>query len=107
MHTGYTGQLASGGPHALYVRRRTRTSLGRAARTAYRGTAGAKLLVPGLTVMHIGYSASSAMPLAAASLGVLTFNVCGNMIITAPLSAMDTVGHCPDEYMPSPGLAVP
>ena len=31
------------------------------------------------------------MPLAAASLGVLTFNVCGNMIITAPLSAMDTV----------------
>ena len=47
------------------------------------------------------------MPLAAASLGVLTFNVCGNMIITAPLSAMDTVGHCPDEYMPSPGLAVP
>ena len=54
-------------------------------------TAGAKLLVPGLTVMHIGYSASSAMPLAAASLGVLTFNVCGNMIITAPLSAMDTV----------------
>ena len=35
--------------------------------------------------------ASSAMPLAAASLGVLTFNVCGNMIITAPLSAMDTV----------------
>jgi len=52
---------------------------------------GAKLLVPGLTVMHIGYSASSAIPLAAASLGVLTFNVCGNMIITAPLSAMDTI----------------
>ena len=79
------------GPHALYVRRRARTSLGRAVRTAYRGTPGAKLLVPGLTVMHIGYSADSAMPLAAASLGVLTFNVCGNMIITAPLSAMDTV----------------
>ena len=38
------------GPHALYVRRRTRTSLGRAARTAYRGTAGAKLLVLTLTL---------------------------------------------------------
>ena len=55
------------------------------------------------------------MPLAAASLGVLTFNVCGNMIITAPLSAMDTVrwpslavqtarvrsSGLADEYMPS------
>ena len=38
------------------------------------------------------------MPLAAASLGVLTFNVCGNMIITAPLSAMDTVRCRPCSY---------
>eukprot|EP00964_Phaeocystis_antarctica_P069197 scaffold41997_cov72-Phaeocystis_antarctica.AAC.1 len=39
VRTGGAGQLAPG-PHALYVHR-TRTSLGRAVRTAYRGTPGA------------------------------------------------------------------
>lgn len=52
---------------------------------------GAKLTVTALTVMQIGHAASSATPLAAATLGVLTFNVAGNMILTAPLSAMDTI----------------
>ena len=52
---------------------------------------GAKLLVPALTTMHVGHAATTAAPLAAASLGVLAFNVAGNMIVTAPLSAMDTI----------------
>ena len=52
---------------------------------------GAKLLVPALTTMRIGSEATDATPLAAMSLGVLTFNVAGNMIMTAPLSAMDTI----------------
>ena len=52
---------------------------------------GAKLLVTALTTMRVGHAATSASPLAAASLGVLTFNVAGNMVITAPLSAMDTI----------------
>ena len=51
-----------------------------------------KLLLPSLTIMHVGASSSnSTTELAGASLGVLTFNVAGNMISTAPLVAMDTI----------------
>ena len=51
---------------------------------------GAKLLITSTATMHIGH-AGSATSLAAASLGVMTFNVAGNMVISAPLSAMDTI----------------
>ena len=50
---------------------------------------GIKLLIPALSTMVAGHDDTTT--LAAASLGVLTFNVCGNMIATAPLSAMDTI----------------
>lgn len=50
-----------------------------------------KLIMPSMMVMQIGNSADNATPLAAASLGVLSFNVAGNMIITAPLIAMETI----------------
>ena len=51
-----------------------------------------KLMVPATTTMTMGRSDStSTTPLAAATLGVLAFNIAGNMVATAPLNALDTI----------------
>ena len=52
-----------------------------------------KLLLPATTTMRVGHaiSESAASNLAAASLGILAFNVAGQMITMAPLAAMDTI----------------
>ena len=50
-----------------------------------------KLLMPALTTMRVGHNGATATDLAGASVGILAFNVAGNMISTAPLAAMDTI----------------
>ena len=53
-----------------------------------------KLLLPAVTTMRVGHSATAedaASYLAAASIGILAFNVAGQMIASAPLAAMDTI----------------
>lgn len=49
-----------------------------------------KLLAVALTTMYVGRSSSTAA-LAGASLGSLAFNIAGNMVVAAPLAAMDTI----------------
>jgi MATE family multidrug resistance protein len=49
-----------------------------------------KLLMPMTCTMRVGHAFGTSA-LAAASLGVLSFNIAGNMIVTAPLVAMDSV----------------
>ena len=55
-----------------------------------------KLLLPAITTMRVGHQGATAVDLAGASVGVLTFNIAGNMIMTAPLNAMDSVA--PQSY---------
>ena len=50
-----------------------------------------KLAIVSITTMRVGHHGATATDLAGASVGVLAFNVAGNMIITAPLAAMDTI----------------
>ena len=50
-----------------------------------------KLLLPAITTARVGHHATSATDLAGASMGILTFNVAGNMIVAAPLAALDTI----------------
>ena len=48
------------------------------------------LLIPATTSMVVG-SVAGAAALAAATLGTLSVNIAGNMIMTAPLDAMDSI----------------
>jgi MATE family multidrug resistance protein len=48
------------------------------------------LLIPSITSMAVG-STAGATALAAATLGTLSVNIAGNMLMTAPLDAMDSI----------------